>query len=197
MSTRTNFLYFLWSFVWHRWSQNFPLWEEHYYEKLTSATGMGFMKSWQKLKKEERMINLTKKLVDVDCGRRLWTVPFTELMSDSAEGSTFWRCYIQKVLPFYKDHFWFILFLTMLVLAKTNNIRKQRSKGALRKNCSDNMQQICRRTPIPKCDFNKVALQPYWNRTSVWLFSCKVAVCFQNTFSEEHLWTAASEYILC
>ena len=136
-------------------------------------------------------------IVDVDCGRRLWTVPFTELMSDSAEGSTFWRCYIQKVLPFYKDHFWFILFLTMLVLAKTNNIRKQRSKGALRKNCSDNMQQICRRTPIPKCDFNKVALQPYWNRTSVWLFSCKVAVCFQNTFSEEHLWTAASEYILC
>ena len=84
VSTRTNFLYFLWSFVWHRWSQNFPLWEEHYYEKLTSATGMGFMKSWQKLKKEERMINLTKKLVDVDCGRRLWTVPFTELMSDSA-----------------------------------------------------------------------------------------------------------------
>ena len=93
-------------------------------------------------------------------GRRLWTFPFTELMSDSAR-CTFWRCYIQKVLPLYKDHFWFILFLTMLVLAKTNNIRKQPSKCALRKNFSENMQQICRRTPIPKCGFNKVTLQPY------------------------------------
>ena len=25
--------------------------------------------------------------------------------------------------------------------------------------CSENMQQIYRRTPIPKCDFNKVAKQ--------------------------------------
>ena len=28
------------------------------------------------------------------------------------------------------------------------------------------MQQIYRKTPTPKCDFNKVALQLYWNRTS-------------------------------
>ena len=26
----------------------------------------------------------------------------------------------------------------------------------------------------------------------VWVFSCKFAVCFQNTFSQEHLWVAAS-----
>ena len=31
----------------------------------------------------------------------------------------------------------------------------------LSKRCSENMQQIYRRTPRPKCDFNKVALQPY------------------------------------
>ena len=37
---------------------------------------------------------------------------------------------------------------------------------------------------MPKCDFNKVAKQ---------VFSCKFAVYFQNTFSSEHLWTAASE----
>ena len=33
------------------------------------------------------------------------------------------------------------------------------------------MQQIYRRTPMPKCDFNKV----------------------ENTFSKEHPWTAASD----
>ena len=35
------------------------------------------------------------------------------------------------------------------------------SKGAFSKNCSENVQQIYRRTPMPKCDFNKVALQLY------------------------------------
>ena len=45
------------------------------------------------------------------------------------------------------------------------NIRKKRQKqpprGVLRKRCSENMQQIYRRTPMPKCDFNKAALQLY------------------------------------
>ena len=44
------------------------------------------------------------------------------------------------------------------------------------------MQHIYRRTLMLKCDFNKVALQLYWNHTSTWLFSCKFAVYFQNTF---------------
>ena len=35
---------------------------------------------------------------------------------------------------------------------------KQLSRGVLKKRCSENMQQIYRRTPMPKCDFNKVAL---------------------------------------
>ena len=34
---------------------------------------------------------------------------------------------------------------------------KQSSRGVHRKSCSENMQQICRRTPVPKFDFNKVA----------------------------------------
>ena len=55
------------------------------------------------------------------------------------------------------------------------------------------MQQIYRRTPMPKCDFNKVALQLYWNRTSAWVFSCKFSAYFWNTFPKEHLWVAASE----
>ena len=37
----------------------------------------------------------------------------------------------------------------------------------------------------------EVALQFYWSRTSVWVFSGKFATYFQNTFSQEHLWIAA------
>ena len=37
-----------------------------------------------------------------------------------------------------------------------------------------NMQQIYK---------FKVAKQRYWNHTSVWVFSCKFAAYFQNTFS--------------
>ena len=36
---------------------------------------------------------------------------------------------------------------------------KQPPRGVPRKRCSENMQQIYRRTPMPKCDFNKVAKQ--------------------------------------
>ena len=35
---------------------------------------------------------------------------------------------------------------------------------------------------MPKCDFNKAALQLYRNRTSTWVFSCKFAAYFKNTF---------------
>ena len=36
--------------------------------------------------------------------------------------------------------------------------QKKPQTGVLRKRCSENMQQICRRPPMPKCDFNKDAL---------------------------------------
>ena len=38
-------------------------------------------------------------------------------------------------------------------------MQKQPFRGVIKKRCSENMQQIYRRTPMPKCDFNKVALQ--------------------------------------
>ena len=47
---------------------------------------------------------------------------------------------------------------------------------------------------MPTSDFNKVAEQVYWNRTSAWMFSCKFAAYFQNVFSKEHVWVAASEF---
>ena len=36
------------------------------------------------------------------------------------------------------------------------NVQNQSFIGVLIKRCSENMQQICWRTPMPKCDFNKV-----------------------------------------
>ena len=46
----------------------------------------------------------------------------------------------------------------LLAASKTYLFQKQPPRGVLRKRCSENMQQIYRRTPKPKCDFNKVAL---------------------------------------
>ena len=37
------------------------------------------------------------------------------------------------------------------------NVQKQPSKGILQKRCSAKMQQIYWRSPMKKCDFNKVA----------------------------------------
>ena len=54
------------------------------------------------------------------------------------------------------------------------------------------MQQIYKRTPMMKREINKVAKQHYWYHTSAWEFSCKFAAYFQNIFSWEHLWVAAS-----
>ena len=47
------------------------------------------------------------------------------------------------------------------LIAATNSLQKHLQKQPLRcvlqKRCSENIQQIYRRTPMPKCDFNKVA----------------------------------------
>ena len=75
------------------------------------------------------------------------------------------------------------------------NFQKQPLRGVSRKRCYENMQQIYRRTLVPKSDFNKVALQFYWNHISSSVFSCKFAAYFQNTFSWEHLWVSASEFL--
>ena len=39
------------------------------------------------------------------------------------------------------------------------DLQKQPTRGVLSQSCSENMLQIYRRTPLPKCDFNKVALE--------------------------------------
>ena len=50
------------------------------------------------------------------------------------------------------------------------------------------MQQIYRRTPMSKCDFNKVAKQLYWNLTSTWVFFCEFVCIFsEHLFLGTHL----------
>ena len=39
------------------------------------------------------------------------------------------------------------------------NLQKQPSRGVLKKRYSEKIQQNYGRTPMPKCDFDKVALQ--------------------------------------
>ena len=57
------------------------------------------------------------------------------------------------------------------------------SRGVLRKNCSENKEQIYRGNTHIKVWFQyKVAFQLYWNHTSAWVFSCKFAAYFQTTF---------------
>ena len=46
-----------------------------------------------------------------------------------------------------------------IVSALGYTFQKQSPRGVPRKRCSENMQQIYRRTPIPKFDFNKIAKQ--------------------------------------
>ena len=76
-------------------------------------------------------------------------------------------------------------FFVFCACAKASKINQQKQlfRDALRKRCSENMQQGYMRTPMQKFDFNKVAKQLYWNHTSAWVFSCKFAVYFENTFS--------------
>ena len=50
------------------------------------------------------------------------------------------------------------------------------------------MQQIYKRTPMAKCDFDKVTKQLYWNYTSAWVFSCTFSCIFsEHLFLGTHL----------
>ena len=64
---------------------------------------------------------------------------------------------------------------------------KQPPRGIPGKRCFENMQQICRRTPMPKCDFYQVALQLYWNHTSAWVLCNFIEITLRHGCSSVHL----------
>ena len=97
--------------------------------------------------------------------------------------SLVWLTFFGFRVTYFLNHaigvwFWMYMELGLRILI----VQEQPSRVVFKKRCSENMQQIYRRIPIPKCDFNKVASQLYWNRILAWLFSCKFAANFQNTF---------------
>ena len=77
------------------------------------------------------------------------------------------------------------------------DVQKQPSRGVPRNRCSENMQQIYKSTPMPKCDFNKVAKQLYWIYTSAWMFYCKFPAYFQNTFPKKISGRLLLNVLLC
>ena len=48
---------------------------------------------------------------------------------------------------------------TDFMVIVTDHLQKQPSRGVLKRRCSENVEQINRRTPMSKSDFNKVAKQ--------------------------------------
>ena len=67
-----------------------------------------------------------------------------------------------------------------------NLLQKLPSRGVLSKRCSEIMQQIYRRAPMLKFDFNKVTKEITLGH------GCSPAAYFQNAFSYKHLWMAPS-----
>ena len=88
------------------------------------------------------------------------------------------------VWPFFEIGVSFNILINYILMKK----QKHSSRDVLRKRCSENMQHIYRRTPLPKCHFNEVALQLSWNQTSAFVFSCKYAAYFQYIFSKNTNW---------
>ena len=58
------------------------------------------------------------------------------------------------------------LITVIIILIIVSIIQKQPSIGVLKKSYFENMQQVYSGTPMPKCNFNMVAKQLYWNHTS-------------------------------
>ena len=50
--------------------------------------------------------------------------------------------------------------------------QKKPPRGVSRKRCPENMQQIYRRTSIPKCNFNKVAIKSHFGMSVLLKVGC-------------------------
>ena len=59
-----------------------------------------------------------------------------------------------------------IMFLWYIIKSRSFQLQKQLYRGVLRKRCSENMQQIYKRTPVKKRAFNKVVFQ--LNEIALW-----------------------------
>ena len=63
-------------------------------------------------------------------------------------------------------------------------VQKQLSIALVIKRCCKNMQQVYMRTPMSKCDFNKVAKLLYLNHTLAWYSFINLLHIFRKPFPE-------------
>ena len=87
-------------------------------------------------------------------------------------------CYCKRVVKVYwREMSQNVLHVTVLKVSEAA-IQRCSYKKVLWK-----YAQIYKRAPMPKSDFNKVALLLYWNCTLAWMFSCKFAAYIQFHFT--------------
>ena len=90
-------------------------------------------------------------------------------MPNEIRHKKWWKIFLNR------GSFWF--------LKKSWISRKQPFRSIFRKICPENVWQIYRRRPMPKCDFNELAKQLYFNHISAWVFSSKFAAYFHRAYS--------------
>ena len=77
------------------------------------------------------------------------------------------------------------------------DIQKQPPRRVLGKRFSENMQQIYRRTPMQKCDFNKGALQLYRNHTWHGYSPVNMLYIFRTPFLKNIPWWLLLHIVIC
>ena len=99
-------------------------------------------------------------------------------------------CLLLIIVFVFKDWNYKLLLLTVVACCIFINGQKQPFRGVLSKRCSENMPQMYRRTPMPKCDFSKVVHLKLHNGMGVVLYIC--GIFSEHLFIIKHLWRAAS-----
>ena len=87
----------------------------------------------------------------------------------------------------------------IFIAVKINSDQKERIYKAFKTMFNNSPEAAIQRCSYKKELYLKTLknfTQLYWNCTSVWMFSCKFAAYFQNTFSQEQFRTAASDSLI-
>ena len=115
---------------------------------------------------------------------------YSENISSITKSSKFWfiKNYLHSLfdvfISFFKIVSLFILFLFFPFSFLNLHYQKQpHPEVFLGKRVLKIYSKFTGEKRMSKCDFNKVAMQLDWNHTSAWVFFCKFAAYFQNTFS--------------
>ena len=131
------------------------------YEKLSSRKSLtNFFSNSKMLRK---WVVYRDSAIDWSPRKATWLTENTQWSSYLRHIMYTWDCFRKKLHLRCLTGFWIASVYHRSTSLYSQN---QPSRGVLMKRCSDNMQQIYRRTPMPQCDVNKAALQLNCNHTS-------------------------------